>query len=1329
MSKKNIEDIYPLSAVQQGILFHSLSAPESGTYVEQLVCTLSGDLDVDAFERAWAAVLAGHAVLRTLFVWNRREKPLQIVRRNVSLPFEQYDWRDLSHAEQGRRLDALLDKDRRRGFNLSEAPLMRLALVRTGTERFQLLWTSHHLVLDGWSLPLVLKEVFDFYEAFHQGRELRLRPVRPFRDYVAWLKRQDLSQAEQYWRETLKGFTQPTPLISDQLIHESRRGRPAFAEQEEKLPSHLTNALQSLARQHHLTLSTLAQAAWALLLSRYSGESDVVFGVTVSGRAGNVEGVESMIGLLINTLPLRVRVVDEEPVLSWLKEVQRRQGELIQYEYSPLAQVRAWSDVPRGTDLFHSLYVFENYPLDAAAFGRHDGIRIVDVRALEQNNYPLTIAVMPGAEMSLHMAYDTRRFDAATVTRMLGHMRTLLEGVVLNPNRRIGELPLTLNGKVDRLALPPPDRVRSELEPDFLPPRNESERILAEIWSRALGVERVGINDNFFELGGDSITSLQIVGRASQAGLVITPGQLFQHPTIAALAQVADITPSIRAEQGTITGPVPLTPIQCWFFEQNLPAPHHYNQAVMLEVREGVDVTVLEEALAELMAHHDALRMRFAEGESGWQQINAASEDHKILTQIDLSTVSLEEHAIILETANASLNLSEGPLIRVLYLKDESEKPGRLLILAHHLVIDAVSWRILIEDLDQTYKQLAQHLKANLPLKTTSFKEWAGRVCEYAQCDDVRREMEYWTAEARCRAGVLPVDGDGEVAPADSIFVSLSADETHQLLHRTAADYHARIDEMLLSALALTLERWSGSQRLLIDVEGHGREDLCSGLDLSRTVGWFTTVFPVLLELGESVDELEALKVIKEQLRAIPARGIGYGLLRYLRRDENLRERLRTMPQAEVSFNYLGHLDHTLDSSSIFSLVNEPVGPARSRHQARSHAIEVEACIFEGQLRVEWSYCRQTHSRSTVERLATAFITHLRTLVQRHTAERAQTPSDFPLANLDQARLAQITATSGVVQDIYPLTALQQGMLFHELYEPRGNVYHTQLVCDLNSPLDERKFRGAWQAVVDRHAVLRTDFEWEALEEPLQVVRQDVSLRIDEEDWRDIRESERAARLDNFLQADRERGYTLSEAPLMRLKLFRTGEADYVLVWSCNHLLLDGWSLAILLKEFLNYYEVLCRGEVIESTAEQPYRAYIEWLRQRDEKAAETYWRQALRGIRQPTQFGVQRANEVGEEHAHGEQVLHLNRYLTGQLRDLARTSGLTLNTLMRGAWAILLSRYSRETDVLFGTVISGRPGELPGVEEMVGMFINTLLSSTVGSEAWNSRDLKSRPH
>src|SRR6185369_16586321 len=506
---------------------------------------------------------------------------------------------------------------------------------------------------------------------------------------------------------------------------------------------------------------------------------------------------------------------------------------------------------------------------------------------------------------------------------------------------KLREWLLTSNGKIDRRALPPLDGMRPQLEPDYLPPRNETERTMAEIWSRALGLERVGINDNFFELGGDSIISLQIVARAGQAGLVITPGQLFRHPTIAALAQLADTTPAVRAEQGTVTGHIPLTPIQRWFFEQNFPEPHHYNQAVMLEVREDVDLAVLEDCFEQLTTHHDALRMRFVKGESGWQQFNAPSENRRILTQIEISTASREEQATALEAAaklaHTSLNLSEGPLVRALHFKLGSGKPGRLLILAHHLVVDAVSWRILLEDLDQTYTRLVHHLKAELPLKTTSFKEWAEKLCEYAQGDAVKGELGYWTADTRRGIGVLPADrddGQAKVTSADSVFVSLSANETHDLLHEMAAVYRARVDEILLCALALTLGRWTGNQRVLVDLEGHGREELGGGFDLSRTVGWFTTVFPVLLDLGTVADELEALKIVKDQLRAIPARGIGYGLLRYLSRDESIGERLRTMPQAEVSFNYLGHLDHTFDSSSTFLLVNEPVGPARSEHAA-----------------------------------------------------------------------------------------------------------------------------------------------------------------------------------------------------------------------------------------------------------------------------------------------------------------------------------------------------------------------------------------------------------
>ena len=439
---RNIESIYPLSPMQQGMLFHTLYAPESGVYCEQMSCSLNENLNVSAFKQAWQQVVQRYPVLRTLFVWRHRKEPLQVVRARVTLPWVEEDWRGWSPLEQQGRLEAFLEADRVRGFDLGQAPLMRCALLREAEDKYRFVWSSHHLLIDGWSLSLVLKEILACYEAYCEGRELRLERPRPYRDYIAWLQQQDLAQAERFWREALQGITAPTPLGIDRGV-EGRERAPCYAEQRLELGAAVTGRLRALAREHRLTLNTLVQGAWALLLSRYSGEEEVVFGATVSGRPAGLVGVEAMVGLFINTLPVRIEVPAQDSLLPWLQQLQRQQVEREQYAYSPLVAIQGWSEVPRGVPLFESLVVFENYPVEASLTEQHDGVQIREMRALERTNYPLTVvAAIAGAELALKVIYNAARFEAATVTRLLGHFQTLLEGIVADPKRPLSELPL-----------------------------------------------------------------------------------------------------------------------------------------------------------------------------------------------------------------------------------------------------------------------------------------------------------------------------------------------------------------------------------------------------------------------------------------------------------------------------------------------------------------------------------------------------------------------------------------------------------------------------------------------------------------------------------------------------------------------------------------------------------------------------------------------------------------------------------------------------------------------------------------------------------------------
>ncbi|MGB8509507.1 MAG: amino acid adenylation domain-containing protein [Pyrinomonadaceae bacterium] len=437
---KNVEDIHPLSPMQQGMLFHTLYSPHLGVFFEQFTCKLKGRLNPDFLRRAWQQVIDRQQILRSAFVWEGIDEPLQVVRQRVTLPWTELDWSGLSPDELKQRLDEFLEQDRRRGFKLNKAPLIRVAVIKLPDEAVYMVLSFDHLLLDGWSMPIIINEVFAFYRAYSQGQELHLPRPHPYRDYIDWLQRQDINAAEKFWRHTLAGFTEPTPLVVNR-----RTGKPTgdedFDEHFVQLSGELTAMLQGMAREHQLTLNTIMQGAWALLLSRYSGQRDVLFGAVVSGRPAELRGVEGMVGLFINTLPVRVKVGEEERGGEWLRGLQGEQAEARQYEYSPLVQVQGWSDVPRGVQLFDSVLSFQNYPVDSEAGGR--SLNVSEVRTKERPTFPLNIKIMNGERIALRFVYDCEHFAAEVIERMAGHLKNILEGLALQPASTLGSLSLT----------------------------------------------------------------------------------------------------------------------------------------------------------------------------------------------------------------------------------------------------------------------------------------------------------------------------------------------------------------------------------------------------------------------------------------------------------------------------------------------------------------------------------------------------------------------------------------------------------------------------------------------------------------------------------------------------------------------------------------------------------------------------------------------------------------------------------------------------------------------------------------------------------------------
>jgi amino acid adenylation domain-containing protein/non-ribosomal peptide synthase protein (TIGR01720 family) len=721
---------------------------------------------------------------------------------------------------------------------------------------------------------------------------------------------------------------------------------------------------------------------------------------------------------------------------------------------------------------------------------------------------------------------------------------------------------------------------------------------------------------------------------------------------------------------------------------------------VLLVPHEPLNPDPLEAALGLLVHHHDALRLRYRPENGGWLQIHADPEaDQALLWRAAAENAAGIE--AIADRAQTSLDLERGPLLRAVHIR-LADGGERLLLVIHHLVVDGVSWRILLEDLHSAYSQCVAGRTPRLPAKTSAFRDWSLRLADHARGEELRAELGYW--EARTQAESWPCDhpeGSNLTRDAASLELRLTRDDTRRLLRGTGPACRARIQDLLLAVLARVLCRWTGRDEVPIELEGHGREDLFPELDLTRTVGWFTSVHPVRLHPAAGLGA--TIRAVREQLGQVPNHGIGYGLLKYLAPTE-IRERLAAGPRPAVLFNYLGQLDAGFAGEPPpFAPAPEGSGDSCDPASPLVHEFAINGEILAGELRLEWRYSRARYRESTVRRLAEDYREELRALFTEDLGEaRGVTPRDFPLARLDQDQLDALNLPWAGIDDLYPLSPMQQGMLFHALGEPAARLYVTQLAVDIDG-LDSERFIAAWRAAIRRHDILRTAFPWrEGLHTPLQAVHRDVELPVALEDWRgrdDIPEGLAALEAREY-----DRGFDLARAPLLRLVLARVAEDRHRLIWTCHHLLLDGWSQSLLWGEVLRHY----RGEPAGTEPAGRYRDYIAWLARQDPKAGEAFWREQLRDLEEPCLLAPNPSRSA-DGGGHGTWLWRADRQWMLALKAFAGEQRITLNTLVQGAWAVLLYRHTGRRGVAFGATVAGRPTELPGADGLLGLFINTL--------------------
>ena len=858
----------------------------------------------------------------------------------------------------------------------------------------------------------------------------------------------------------------------------------------------------------------------------------------------------------------------------------------------------------------------------------------------------------------------------------------------------LDKLPVTANGKLDRKALPQPDAAPQQA---FVAPQDAMQKALAAIWEAVLGLDRVGLEDNFFELGGDSIISIQVVSRARQAGIRISPRDLFQYQTVRSLALVASHDHLSSVDQGPVTGDAVLGPIQQDFFSRAMPVREHWNQSLLLTPREALNAQWLDAALTHLINHHDALRLRFVEGSEGWQQSHGPLLTGAELWQRDAE--SAEQLQALCNEAQRSLDLQNGPLLRAL-LVTMADGSQRLALIIHHLAVDGVSWRVLLEDLQQAYEQLAAGGGIQLPAKTSAFQSWTARLAQEASRFD--EQLSYWKAQHQ-GAKDLPCDrpdGSLQNLHGEKIEWRLDAERTRQLLQQAPAAYRTQVNDLLLTALARTISRWSQQPGTLVELEGHGREDLFDDVDLTRTVGWFTSLFAVNLTASADLDG--SIKAIKEQLRAVPDKGLGYGVLRHLAAPA-VRAELAALPQPRITFNYLGQFDRQFDETALFVPSVETSGGAQDPSAPLGNWLTVEGQVYGGELSMSWGFSREMFDSATVQHLVDQYASELQALIEHCCSlQTAQaTPSDFPLARVTQAQLDALPVPAGQLDDVYPLSPMQQGLLFHTLYEQAAGEYINQLRVDVQG-LDPERFRAAWQATVAAQDILRSGFVWQGeLAQPLQIVQKQVQLPFSILDWRE--RDDQPAALAALADAERQQGFDLSQAPLLRLVLVQTAAEQWHLIYTHHHILMDGWSNSQLLGEVLQRYS----GRTPAHGGGR-YRDYIAWLQRQDAQLSQDFWSVQLAALQEPTRLARAATGCEGDS-GHGDHYLTLDVPRTQALEAFARQQKVTVNTLVQAAWLLLLQRYTGHEAVAFGATVAGRPADLPGIEQQVGLFINTL--------------------
>ena len=879
----------------------------------------------------------------------------------------------------------------------------------------------------------------------------------------------------------------------------------------------------------------------------------------------------------------------------------------------------------------------------------------------------------------------------------------------------IDQIPLTPNGKTNRKAL-----MAMELEitgtGEYVAPGTETEKQLATIWQEVLGVEQVGIHDNFFELGGDSILSIQIISRAKRSGVHLEIKDIFTSQTIAKLSKITKESVTVLSEQGNLEGNSPLLPVQSWFFDQEYQQSRHYNQSILVTLKAKVPASYLEKTLPLLYDHHDALRFTYKKEEKSLYPLQSYSMNtgKPLLEVVSLENGPEHEQEVSemitdhCQKAQASFDLKTGPLFKAILFDGDIQY---LFLVAHHLVIDGVSWRILLTDLQELLQGFTEGRSVDLGPKGTSYRQWVTALGEHVKTASLQKEISYWK---EIKTGTtIPRDFKVEnersvniIANAQHEVIYLDESMTQSLLQKVHKAYQTQINDLLLAAFMRAYFQWSGHQGVGIALEGHGREQLTNTIDISRTVGWFTSIFPVSLSMPEENTMASLIRHVKELVHSTPNAGIGYGMLRYLSDTKDFPE----LP--EITFNYLGQFDQVTDQNSLFAFSSHSSGNPTADQNHRTSILDINGIIINNRLEFTITYCNKLHDQKSIQRLGEFFRESLVKIITHCSGKGllSYTPSDFPLALLDQKSLDGLSADYGIenIANIYKLSPMQQGLLFETLLSPNAGMYHLQLLLELKGVLDVPAFEASWQQVIVHFDILRTVFP----SQDLQIVLKDISFEMERIDLQHLDAEAQILEINKYKNEERINGFDLAHGPLFKVTLFTLAEHHYQVLISNHHIILDGWSNPILFSKLFEFYHTYTSAGVESFSEPVPYGRYIQWIYNQDESVAAHYWTSYLEGLQEIAPLPLLNFDQKREgqpRELYSGYSKELSKEFSEDLRAFAKAQKSTLNTLLETGWGILLGKLTGSDDVVFGSVGSGRQIEVEGMEDMVGLFINTL--------------------